>query len=210
VRDAQGQLTQFIGITRDVSERKAMEEQVRHLAFYDALTQLPNRRLLDDRLQQALASSRRSGCFGVLIFLDLDNFKQLNDACGHDVGDLLLQDVAKRLLACVREVDTVARFGGDEFVLLLAEIDADAALAMTRVQVVAEKISLELAAPYQLHINQPGQLARAIEHRCTASLGVSLFDHDCLAQDIFKRADAAMYLAKEAGRNQIRFAAPGG
>jgi diguanylate cyclase (GGDEF)-like protein/PAS domain S-box-containing protein len=210
VRDAQGQLTQFIGITRDVSERKAMEEQVRHLAFYDALTQLPNRRLLDDRLQQALASSRRSGCFGALIFLDLDNFKQLNDAQGHDLGDLLLQDVARRLLTCVREVDTVARFGGDEFVLLLSELDADQALAMARVQVIAGKILLELATPYRLCLSQPGRADTAIEHHCTASLGVSLFNHDCQAQDIFKRADAAMYLAKEAGRNRIRFAAPEG
>jgi diguanylate cyclase (GGDEF)-like protein/PAS domain S-box-containing protein len=210
VRNGQGQLTQFIGITRDVSERKAMEEQVRHLAFYDALTQLPNRRLLDDRLQQALASSRRSGCFGALIFLDLDNFKQLNDAQGHDLGDLLLQDVARRLLTCVREVDTVARFGGDEFVLLLSELDADQALAMARVQVIAGKILLELATPYRLCLSQPGRADTAIEHHCTASLGVSLFDHDCQAQDIFKRADAAMYLAKEAGRNRIRFAAPEG
>jgi diguanylate cyclase (GGDEF)-like protein/PAS domain S-box-containing protein len=209
VRNAQGELTQFIGITRDVSERKAMEEQVRQLAFYDVLTKLPNRRLLDDRLQQAIASSRRSACFGALIFLDLDNFKQLNDTHGHDVGDLLLQDVAKRLLACVREVDTVARFGGDEFVLLLGELDSDQELSMAHVQVVARKICAELAAPYDLCIGTRGRADARIEHSCTASLGVSLFSHECRAQDIVKRADAAMYDAKEGGRNRIRFAAPG-
>lgn len=193
-------------VFRDVTERKLMEEQVRHLAFYDALTNLPNRRLLNDRLSQAMASSKRSGCHGAIMFLDLDNFKPLNDLHGHAVGDLLLIEVADRLRSCVREMDTVARFGGDEFVVMISELDADKAESVAQAGVIAEKILASLYQTYLLDIEHPGAARTCIEHHCTASIGVALFiDHEASQEEILKRADTAMFQAKEAGRNTIRF-----
>jgi diguanylate cyclase (GGDEF)-like protein len=184
-----------------------LEEQVRHLAFFDALTSLPNRRLLDDRLAQVMASSKRSGSYGALMFLDLDNFKPLNDSHGHAIGDLLLIEVANRLKSCVREIDTVARFGGDEFVVLISELNTDKAQSVSQAGMVAEKIRSVLAEPYLLNI--PGHDAKpasTVEHRCTASIGVVVFvNHEEQQSEILKWADIALYQAKNAGRNSIKF-----
>lgn len=189
---------------RDITERKRMEEQARQLAFFDSLTGLPNRRLLNDRLNQAMAASRRSGCFGALLFIDLDNFKPLNDAYGHSVGDLLLIEVANRLRNGMREIDTVARLGGDEFVVIVNELDAGKTESIAQARAFAEKIRIALAAPYRPAIHREGETDRMIEHRCTATIGVTVFfNHEKDPEDILKRADAAMYQAKVAGRNLI-------
>lgn len=194
------------GFITDISERKQIEEQVHQLAFYDPLTRLPNRRLLNDRLSQTLATSRRSGCYGALMFLDLDNFKLLNDTHGHVVGDMLLIVAADRLRSCVREMDTVARFGGDEFVVMLNELAADKAESGAQALVVAEKIRMALSEPYLLTFSRDGITDVSVEHRCTASIGVTLFiNYDGSQDDILKWADTAMYRSKEAGRNLIRF-----
>lgn len=190
----------------DIDERKRMQDQVREFAFQDALTQLPNRRLLNDRLLQSMAAGKRSGRYGALLFMDLDNFKPLNDARGHDAGDLLLLEVAQRLKACVREIDTVARFGGDEFVVLLHDLRADKAESTSQAGAVAEKIRAALAEPYVLTIKQEGQADTQVEHHCTASIGAVVFiNHECSQDELLKLADSAMYLAKEAGRNTVRF-----
>lgn len=194
------------GFFQDVSERKQMEDQVRQLAFYDTLTQLGNRRLLFDRLIQTMAASQRSGCYAALMFLDLDNFKPLNDAHGHGVGDLLLLEVARRLTACVRETDTVSRFGGDEFVVLLGQLHVDQAQSMAQAGGVAEKIRASLSTSYLLKIMQVGQADATVEHHCSASIGVVVFfNHEVSRDEILQRADSAMYQAKEGGRNSIRF-----
>lgn len=208
-RNAQGDITGYHGITREITERKLLQDQVHQLAFFDALTQLPNRRLLTDRLNQAMAAGKRSGCYGALMFLDLDNFKPLNDAHGHAVGDLLLNEVAGRIASCVRESDTVARFGGDEFVVLLGELTADNPESAARACRVAEKIRCTLAEVYQLLVTQATAADRLIEHRCTVSVGVTLFMGTASdPNDILKAADAAMYRAKEAGRNSVWFETP--
>lgn len=197
---------EFSAFIRDISERKQMEEQVRQLAFYDPLTGLPNRRLLNDRLAQAMAASKRSGCYGAVIFLDLDNFKPLNDMHGHGVGDLLLIEVAHRLTGCVREADTVARFGGDEFVVMLGELDKGKAESTAQAGIVAEKIRAALAEPYLLTFSREEDAETTVEHHCAASIGVVLFiNHKDSVEDILKWADMAMYQAKEGGRNTIRF-----
>lgn len=189
-----------------VIEHYLAEERIRNLAFFDVLTQLPNRRMLVDRLRQAMANSRRTGCFGALMFLDLDNFKPLNDTHGHHVGDLLLVQAAQRISSCVRQTDTVARFGGDEFVIMLGELDEDRSASEAQARSVAEKIRHILAQPYVLTIETEGEAPRTIEHRCTASIGVVLFfDHDAALEDIIRWSDEAMYQAKDRGRNHIRF-----
>ncbi|TXT39828.1 MAG: diguanylate cyclase/phosphodiesterase with PAS/PAC and GAF sensor(s) [Comamonadaceae bacterium] len=201
-----GQLTKAYAILEDVTERHQMQLQVQQLAFNDALTQLPNRRLLADRLQHALTASKRSSSYGALMFLDLDNFKPLNDTCGHDAGDLLLVEVARRLKSCVREVDTVARFGGDEFVVMLVNLDTDRAKSQEQALSVAEKIRISLAEPYEIQAKTAGDATRLVTHHCTASMGVTLFIHGEGEQAaILQRADAAMYQAKDAGRNTIWF-----
>jgi len=206
VKDANGIVTHYIGAHHDITERKQTENQVRQLAFYDPLTQLPNRRLLNDRLSQTMAASKRSVRYSALMFLDMDNFKPLNDTHGHVVGDLLLIEVADRLKNCVREMDTVARFGGDEFVVVLSELNADIAESTSQAEIVAKKIRNTLSAPYQLTIKHEGAVDGAIEYHCTVSIGVVVFiNHEASQGDILKWADAAMYQAKEAGRNLIRF-----
>lgn len=191
---------------RDITERKRIEETIRNLAFLDALTQLPNRRLLGDRLGQTMAVSKRSGRYGALMFLDLDNFKTLNDVHGHNAGDLLLIEVAHRITGCIRQIDTVARFGGDEFVVMLSELDVDKATSVAYAGIVAEKIRATLAEPYVLTIPQEGGAETTVEHRCTASIGVVPFiNHEASPEDIIKWADMTMYQAKEGGRNQVRF-----
>ena len=187
------------------AERKAAEKGILSLAFYDPLTNLPNRRLLNDRLKLVLAISKRSEHYAALLFLDLDNFKLLNDKHGHAVGDLLLIEVTRRISRCVREMDTLARFGGDEFVLLISELDMDQAKAITKASHIAEKICITLAEPYILTVEQDSD-ARTIEYHCTSSIGVVLFiNHEISGEDILKRGDMAMYQAKQAGRNQYQF-----
>lgn len=190
---------------RNISERKQMEERLRHMAFYDTLTNLPNRRLLDDRLKQAMAARKRSGRHGAVMFLDLDNFKLLNDAHGHEVGDLLLIAAAARMNGCVRETDTVARFGGDEFVVLVGDLGTDGAGSRSQAEVVAGKIRTALSLPYVIKIPHDGSIETTIEYQCTASIGLALFsDQPADLNDILKWADAAMYKAKEAGGNLTR------
>lgn len=204
IRDNEGRIARVVVVSRDITERKRMEEQVRQLAFYDPLTQLPNRRLLSDRLNQAMAASKRSACYGAVMFLDLDNFKLLNDTQGHVVGDLLLVEAAKRLKSCVREMDTVARFGGDEFVLMISELDADKTESFRSAS--SPKIFSALSQPFVLNTSSEREPETTIEHRCSASVGVALFvNQEASQDDILKWADAAMYRAKEAGRNLVRF-----
>ena len=193
-------------LSEEVAERKKMEEQIRQLAFHDSLTELPNRRLLLDRLEQAIAVSQRKNCYAALIFLDLDNFKPLNDMHGHVAGDLLLMEVARRLQSCVRETDTVARFGGDEFVVMLGDLGEDKSGSLFQARIVAEKILAAISGPYRFTLAQEGQTASDIEHYCTASIGVVVFtDHMGSPDDLIRWADGAMYQAKMAGRNTIRF-----
>lgn len=190
----------------EFQEVKEEAESVRELAFYDALTGLPNRRLLNDRLRQAILASKRSVCYSALLFLDLDNFKPLNDKHGHGVGDLLLIEVANRLKSCVREIDTVARFGGDEFVVLLSELNTDKADSKSHARIVSEKIQTALSEPYLLNLTHEGKADSIVEHHCTASIGVALFlNHEVSQNTILMRADSSMYKAKEAGRNQVQF-----
>jgi len=200
VRDDNGVVTNYIGTQLDLTERKLAEEKISSLAFYDQLTGLPNRTLLLDRLKQTMAASSRSGAYCALVFIDLDNFKTLNDTLGHGVGDTLLKQAAQRLIKCLREGDTVARLGGDEFVIVLAGLSTNQGEAAASAETVAEKILASLSERYQLE-NRP--------YSSTASLGVALFKGDALAIDeLMKQADLAMYKAKESGRNSIRFFDP--
>jgi diguanylate cyclase (GGDEF)-like protein/PAS domain S-box-containing protein len=200
VKGGAGNVTHYVGTMTDITARKAAEDEIQQLAFYDPLTRLPNRRLLIDRLQQALVSSSRSGLIGALLFIDLDNFKTLNDTLGHDIGDLLLQKVAERLTECVREGDTVSRLGGDEFVVMLEDLGVSPEEAATLAETVGEKILVTLNQVYQL---------AGHEHRSTPSIGVTLFtDQRETVDELLKRADLAMYQAKAAGRNTLRFFDP--
>jgi diguanylate cyclase (GGDEF)-like protein len=179
--------------------------QLRNLAFYDTLTQLPNRRLLTDRIAQALTACKRSGRYGALMFIDLDNFKSLNDQFGHAVGDLLLIEVASRIRRCVRETDTVARFGGDEFVVALKESGETWEESVIQTNIVAEKIRTALEEPYSLVYRQVGHPEICLTHHCAASIGVALFRGNDVQEDILRYADTAMYQAKQDGRNRIHF-----
>ncbi|ADE12454.1 PAS domain S-box protein [Sideroxydans lithotrophicus] len=200
VKNDRGETTQYVSIFSDITERKKAEDEIRNLAFYDPLTLLPNRRLFLERFHTALAASARYGDFGSILFLDLDRFKLLNDKFGHDYGDLLLVEVASRIKACVREIDTVARFGGDEFVVLLESISSDREEAAHKSGVVAEKIRDALSRPYRL---------KELEYRCSPSIGISLYHGNDDSMDVLlKYADAAMYQAKDAGRNNVRFYDP--
>ena len=205
IRNSQGEVARVVIISRDITERELAIEKIHHLATHDQLTNLPNRRLLDDRLGQAMAASKRSGRLVALMFIDLDGFKVLNDQHGHAAGDALLVEVARRISYCVREVDTVARFGGDEFVALLSELNTDKDKSIAEATIVAEKIHEALAEPYFLNLSEKNKVNRVACH-CTSSIGVVLFsNHDLSMDEILKRADAAMYRAKKDGRNAIRF-----
>ncbi len=187
-------------VYHDVTDLHLASAEIENLAFFDPLTHLPNRRLLMDRLEQALASSARSGREAALLFIDLDHFKTLNDTLGHDIGDLLLQQVAQRLSACVREGDTVARLGGDEFVVMLADLSALPVGAGAHAKAVAQKILESLNQPYRLASH---------EYRSTPSIGVTLFSgHNASIDELLKHADIAMYQAKRAGRNAVRMFDP--
>lgn len=198
VRD--GVVVGAVATFQEITERKMAEQQIQKLAFYDALTNLPNRRLLMDRLHQALAISDRDAHYGAVLFMDLDHFKTLNDTKGHDIGDLLLIEVSKRLESCLREGDTVARLGGDEFVVVLEALSMNSSDAARQAEMVAEKIHTELNRPYQL---------KDYSHSTTPSIGIVLFNgHLNSIDDLLKFADIAMYQAKTAGRNTIRFYDP--
>jgi diguanylate cyclase (GGDEF)-like protein/PAS domain S-box-containing protein len=200
VFDGQGQFKGVLGMARDITPRKKAEEEIRQLAFYDSLTGLPNRRLLMDRLQIALSDSARSHNHGALLFIDLDNFKELNDTRGHEVGDKLLQQVAQRLNRSVRESDTVARLGGDEFVIMLQDLSGNSQDAAVRSEDVGKKVLATLREPYLLD---------GKEHQSTPSIGITLFlgqERSC--DELIQRADVAMYQAKASGRNTVRFFDP--
>jgi len=200
VQGSDGGATHYVGTLIDITQRKAAEAEIESLAFYDPLTQLPNRRLLVDRLQQALAICARNQKRGAVLFIDLDDFKTLNDTQGHDVGDQLLQQAAQRLLACVRACDTVARLGGDEFVVMLEDLSESSQEAATQAEVVGEKILAALSPPYFL---------AGHEHHSSGSVGGMLFgDMAESVDELLKRADVAMYRAKAAGRNTLRFFDP--
>ena len=200
VKADDGAVTHYVGTQVDITERKEAEMEIERLAYYDSLTQLANRRLLLDRLQHAMAFSARSGREGALLFLDLDNFKILNDTLGHDVGDLLLQQVSRRLVASVREADTVARLGGDEFVVLLEGLSENRLEAAAQAELAGKKILVALNKPYMLAEH---------EHVSTPSIGGALFfGHQHTTDELLKQADLAMYQAKTAGRNALRFFDP--
>ena len=207
VKTPDSETTHYVGTFSEITRNKEAEAEIHRLAYYDPLTHLPNRRLLMDRLDQAVAGSARSGCHGAVLFLDLDNFKTLNDTRGHAVGDLLLSDVAQRLQTGVREGDTISRMGdtisrlgGDEFVVVLEDLSTDATEAAAQARLVGEKVRGALARPYNLN----GRV-----FHCAASVGVTLFqDHEESVETLLKQADLALYQAKGAGRNCLRFFDP--
>ncbi len=206
VRKHNQEVDYVVALLEDITERKQAEEAIHHLAFNDALTKLPNRRLLSERLNQTMVASQRTGRHCALMFLDMDNLKPLNDTNGHNAGDALLIEIADRLKNCVRTVDTVSRFGGDEFVVVLSELAADVTDSKAQAGVVAEKIRVKLSEPYLLTVKMEGRPDSIVEHYCTVSIGVVVFiGHDASEDDILKWADDAMYQAKGAGRNTVRF-----
>ncbi|MBK5930201.1 putative bifunctional diguanylate cyclase/phosphodiesterase [Halochromatium salexigens] len=200
IHDGNGQIAGAVVLNQDITERKAFEDRIEQLAFYDALTGLPNRRLLLDRLGQVLATIKRNGSYGALLFIDLDHFKDLNDSLGHDVGDLLLIEVAQRLQTCMRASDTVARLGGDEFVIVLDDLSRESAQAVAQARQIGLKVWQTLSQPYQLGTHL---------HHSTPSIGATLIDApQSSVEELLKRADLAMYQSKNAGRNQLRFFDP--
>ena len=197
VKDSSKAIVNYVFSFSDITQSKKSAKDIFDLAFYDPLTNLPNRRLLLDKLRQALASSSRSGVQGALIFIDLDNFKTLNDTLGHDFGDLFLQNVANRLRANIRKVDTLARLGGDEFVIILEDLGELGLSPLTQIELVANKILAAFNTPFELRGNTA---------HITASIGATLFNnHFEKIDELLKQADIAMYQAKKAGRNTYRF-----
>jgi diguanylate cyclase (GGDEF)-like protein/PAS domain S-box-containing protein len=194
-----GGITHYVGTFSDITENKDALAEIHRLAYYDPLTHLPNRRLLEDRLGQEMASATRNGLHGAILFLDLDNFKALNDTRGHAAGDKLLVEVARRLRATIRECDTVGRLGGDEFVVLLADLSADAEAAAILTKQVGLKLLDKLAQPYCFDGH---------EFNCTASIGIRLYRDQKLVEELFRHADLAMYQAKTSGRNTLCFFDP--
>lgn len=201
IRDASGRATRMIGAMVDLTERRQAERRIEYLAYYDALTQLPNRQLLMDRLRSALDNCAQRRCTNALFFIDLDNFKSLNDTLGHAMGDQLLKQVAQRLGGCVSHLDTVSRFGGDEYVVLLEGMSVEMERAGAQARTVGERMLMTLRQPYKLD---------QYSHHSTASIGIVLFSdaRDDIGE-LLKRADMAMYEAKGAGRNTLRFFNPG-
>ena len=200
VRDAGGAVTHYVGCFTDITQSKASEEEIHTLAYYDHLTGLANRRLLTDRLHHALAHAKRDGWRGALMFIDLDDFKDINDLRGHPAGDALLTEAARRLRGAVRESDTVARFGGDEFVILVERLSSDADTAATTAEQLAEKLLERMGTPYAID-NQ-----RTV---CTASIGIAMFGGKRQTVDeLMQSADLSMYEAKRQGKNRVRFFDP--
>lgn len=200
VKNEQQEPTHYVAIFSDITARKRIEEEIHHLAFYDPLTKLPNRRLFLDRFRAALVASSRRNDYGAVLFIDLDRFKVLNDTHGHECGDLLLIEVGARIKSCVREMDTVARFGGDEFVVLVESFGKERDGVTRKVALVAEKIREALAQPYKL---------KGCEHHSSPSIGICLYhgNEDTL-ESLIEKADMAMYQAKNGGRNAVRFFDP--
>ncbi len=194
-----GSITHYVGTYSDITENKDAIAEIHRLAYYDPLTHLPNRRLLQDRLSQELAATTRNGLHGAILFLDLDNFKMINDTRGHDAGDQLLVEVGRRLRATVREGDIVGRLAGDEFVVLLEDLSAEAEVAAMVSKGVGEKVLAALSQPYKLD---------DYEHHCTASIGIRLFRERETVEELLRHADLAMYQAKKAGRNTLCFFDP--
>lgn len=204
VTNKSGETTHYVGIFVDITDRKLNEDHIHKLAFYDSLTQLPNRRLFVDRLRSALISSQHNHYYGALMFIDIDRFKILNDTQGHDIGDQLLIEVSKRLTHCVREQDTVVRLGGDEFVIMLEHLSNDATEATLFAQRVGDKVLHTLCQPYTLrHFDLQGQPLSSVEHHSSASIGMKLFQGTDKGDDLLKQADMAMYQAKQSGRNTL-------
>ena len=196
VKNASGEVTHYVGAYSDITERKQAEKQINHLAYFDQLTGLPNRSLLMERL-----ATRRSGLrdesYSAMLFLDLDNFKRLNDTLGHGMGDALLRQVAQRLTKCVRGEDTVARLGGDEFVILLFGLSFDRLAATTLTEAIGQKLLSAINQPYELN---------SVSYRCSSSIGATLFmDHELSIEDLMRQSDLAMYRSKAAGRNRFCF-----
>ncbi|MDX8379137.1 MAG: PAS domain S-box protein [Gallionella sp.] len=200
VKNNQWETTNYVAIFSDITERKRREEEIKNLAFYDVLTTLPNRRLFIDRFRTALMASLRNDDYGAVLFIDMDHFKALNDSLGHDYGDLMLIEVGVRIKSCVREMDTVARFGGDEFVVLINGINTDKNDVAVKTERVSEAIREALEKPYYLNGH---------EHRSSSSIGISLYHgNDESLEDLIKHADMAMYQAKISGHNAVRFFEP--
>ena len=217
VRHDDGHVTHYIAVKDDITARKAAEREIQQLAFFDALTGLPNRRYVVDRIRQAGSASQRSGSFCAVMILDVDHFKEINDTLGHDMGDFLLTSVAERLKASVRAEDVVARLGGDEFIILIENIGAIEEEAASHAERIGAQVLAALRRPFALdgrigahHVDALNRLHLPDEfvssHRATASLGVALFRGDAISvETLFKQADLAMYKAKEEGRDALRF-----
>lgn len=204
--DENGNILGYHGITREITERRELQKKIEQLAYCDTLTKLPNRRSLDDKMSFIMSKSDRSQKYCALVFIDLDNFKPLNDTYGHNVGDLLLIEVANRLKNSIRKLDVVARMGGDEFVIILDEFDEEKEISKENIFKVVEKIRICLAQPYKFNIINEDKENIDIEHNCTASIGICMFKGEEESSiNIFKCADSAMYEAKELGRNTIKF-----
>ncbi len=209
IYDDQGQPQCILAIKNDISHRKAAEQEIKQLAFYDHLTLLPNRLLLMNRLKKSLYNHQRSEMYGAVLFIDLDNFKMLNDTLGHDKGDLLLQQVAKRLSDTLRKGDTVARLGGDEFVVLVENLKKDYRAAAYKARRIGEKVLKAFALPFYLDNDAEEHTEKNQAHFSSPSIGIALFGkQDMLLDDVLKHADLAMYQAKAAGRNTMQFFDP--
>jgi diguanylate cyclase (GGDEF)-like protein/PAS domain S-box-containing protein len=208
VRNNENDVSHYVYTLSDITEKKMAEEQILNLAFYDPLTKLPNRRLMLDRLEHALSSRARHKRLGAVMMIDLDNFKTLNDSLGHDVGDKLLVSVASRLESCIREGDTVSRIGGDEFVVIIEDLD-ETILVERQAEAVAKKLITCINEPYFLQQSLSIESQSMIEYHCSCSVGIALFSEQTITvEELIKQADTAMYAAKAAGRNTLRFFAP--
>jgi len=200
VSDSDGNVTHYVATMADITNRKKAEKEIRELAYYDPLTKLGNRRLLQDRLQYSLDSGKQNGSCGALLFIDLDNFKTINETAGHETGDKLLQQVGQRLQICVRDGDTVARLGGDEFVVILADLGPEIKASKDLTRQIGDRILSCLNAPYDLG---------GIVHYSSPSIGVTIFGKESESvNELLRRADLAMYEAKAGGKNALRYFDP--
>ncbi|MFT4732706.1 MAG: diguanylate cyclase (GGDEF)-like protein/PAS domain S-box-containing protein [Gammaproteobacteria bacterium] len=208
VRNNQGDISNYVYTINDITLTKMAEEKIKALAFYDPLTKLPNRRLMLDRLEHALSSRARHKRLGAVLMIDLDNFKILNDSLGHDMGDKLLVIVASRLESCLREGDTVARIGGDEFLVIIEDLDEKISVDR-QAEAVAKKFIAYLKEPYILQQGFKTDLNSQVQYHCSCSIGIALFSEQAISvEELIKQADTAMYAAKAGGRNTLRFFAP--
>jgi diguanylate cyclase (GGDEF)-like protein/PAS domain S-box-containing protein len=208
VRNNQGDISNYVYTINDITLTKMAEEKIKALAFYDPLTKLPNRRLMLDRLEHALSSRARHKRLGAVLMIDLDNFKILNDSLGHDMGDKLLVIVASRLESCLREGDTVARIGGDEFLVIIEDLDEKISVDR-QAEAVAKKFIAYLREPYMLQRGFKTDLNSQVQYHCSCSIGIALFSEQAISvEELIKQADTAMYAAKAGGRNTLRFFAP--